>query len=48
MLKTYKKRLEDIEGVKRIVIDGIPKKNLEIKVDLKKLESLAFIFKGYF
>lgn len=46
--ETYKKRLEDIEGVKRIVIDGIPKKNLEIKVDLKKLESLPLSLKDIF
>ncbi|GAB6109683.1 efflux RND transporter permease subunit [Fusibacter bizertensis] len=46
--ETYKKDLEDIEGVKQIVIDGLPKKNLEIKVDLKKLQGLPLALKDIF
>ncbi len=46
--ESYKKDLEGIDGVKRIVIDGIPKKNLDIKVDLKKLQGLPLSLKDIF
>lgn len=44
----YKNDLEKVDGVKRIIIDGAPRKNIVIKVDAMKLDALPLSTKDIY
>jgi multidrug efflux pump subunit AcrB len=46
--KTYKQELEQVEGVKRITVEGAPQKDIVVTVDMDKLNHMALSIKDIY